>query len=61
MSVAAIIGPLLMTQALAAGSERGFPGAAFLTAAVLVACAMAVVVFGVLKRPVESAEPVGEA
>jgi DHA1 family tetracycline resistance protein-like MFS transporter len=61
MSVAAIIGPLLMTQTLAAGAERGFPGAAFLTAAALVACAMAVVVFGVLKRPVEAAEPVGEA
>jgi len=50
-SVGAIIGPLLLTQVLAAGAERGFAGSAFLTAAALVATAMAVIIFGVLRRP----------
>jgi DHA1 family tetracycline resistance protein-like MFS transporter len=50
-SVAAIVGPLLMTQTLAIGSEHGFPGSAFLTAAAMVSLALLVIVFGVLKRP----------
>jgi hypothetical protein len=44
-----------MTQTLAAGAERGFPGSAFLAAAVLVAIGLAVVVFGVLRRPASRA------
>jgi DHA1 family tetracycline resistance protein-like MFS transporter len=58
-SVAAIVGPLAMTQALAFGAERGTTGAAFLSAAALVAVAMAVVYFGVLKRT--AADPSFEA
>jgi DHA1 family tetracycline resistance protein-like MFS transporter len=50
-SVGAIAGPLAMTQALAAGAERGFPGSAFLMAAVLVALALVVIWVGVLRRP----------
>jgi len=55
-SVGAIVGPLAMTQALAAGAEQGFPGSAFLTAAVLVAMALMVIWLGVLRRPVSGAE-----
>jgi DHA1 family tetracycline resistance protein-like MFS transporter len=51
-SVAAIVGPLLMTQTLAIGSEHGLPGSAFLTAAAMVGLAILVLTFGVLKRPV---------
>ncbi len=50
-SVAAIVGPLMMTQALAFGAEHGEPGAAFFAAAALVAIALAVIWFGVLRRP----------
>lgn len=49
-SVAAIIGPLAMTQALALGAERGQPGGAFLLAFILVACAFLILVFGVVRR-----------
>ncbi len=42
-SVAAIIGPLGLTQTLAAGAEGGFPGAAF-----LLACALSVVAVGIV-------------
>ncbi len=49
-SVAAIVGPLLMTQTLAIGSEHGFPGSAFLTAAAMVGLAIVVLTFGVLRR-----------
>ena len=49
-SVAAIIGPLAMTQTLAFGAEHGEPGAAFLAAATLVLTAMLIIWFGVLKR-----------
>ena len=49
-SIAAIFGPLAMTQALAFGAERGAPGAAFLLAAGLVALALLLVWFGVLRR-----------
>ena len=47
--VAAIIGPITMTQALAAGAEHRTTGAAFLTAATLVLIGMAVIYFGVLR------------
>jgi DHA1 family tetracycline resistance protein-like MFS transporter len=49
-SVAAIIGPITMTQALAAGAEHGTTGAAFFSAAGLVFVGMLVIYFGVLKR-----------
>lgn len=49
-SIAAILGPVAMTQSLAAGAERGFAGAAFLGATVLVGLALLVVWFGVLRR-----------
>ena len=42
-SVAAIVGPLLATQSLGAGVARGFPGAAFLVAAVLLAATALVI------------------
>lgn len=38
-SVAAVLGPLLATQSLAWGSTRGFAGAAFLLAALLIGAA----------------------
>lgn len=49
-SIAAVVGPLAMTQALAAGAERGQPSANFILAAVLVACALLVVWLGVVRR-----------
>ena len=49
-SIAAIIGPLFLTQALAFGAERGTTGAAFLSAAVLVAIGLGVIYFGVLRK-----------
>ena len=60
-SVAAIVGPLTLTQALAFGAERGTTGAAFLTAAAAIAMAMAVIYFGVLRRiaPAPVAETAG--
>jgi DHA1 family tetracycline resistance protein-like MFS transporter len=49
-SVAAIVGPLAMTQALAFGAERGEPGGAFLLAFCLVAVALLLLWLGVLRR-----------
>lgn len=49
-SIAAILGPLTLTQTLAWGAERGFPGAAFVLAAALAACALLVVLLGVMPR-----------
>lgn len=49
-SVASIIGPLALTQALASGARAGFPGAAFAVAAVLAAIALAIVATIVLRR-----------
>ncbi len=49
-SVAAIIAPLMLTQALANGVEAGFPGAAFLLAGILAALALLIVVWKVLGR-----------
>jgi DHA1 family tetracycline resistance protein-like MFS transporter len=56
-SVAAIVGPLAMTQTLAFGAEHGEPGAAFLASAALVAIALAVIYFGVLRRPQRLSAP----
>jgi DHA1 family tetracycline resistance protein-like MFS transporter len=49
-SVAAIISPVAMTQALAFGAERGMPGGAFLLASILCAVTFAVFLFGVVLR-----------
>jgi MFS transporter, DHA1 family, tetracycline resistance protein len=49
-SVAAIVGPLAMTQAVAFGAERGEPGGGFLLAAMLAFCALLIVLFGVVRR-----------
>ena len=49
-SIAAVIAPLLLTQALANGVERGFAGAAFLLAGVLAGMALLIVVTKVLGR-----------
>jgi DHA1 family tetracycline resistance protein-like MFS transporter len=50
-SVSAIVGPLVMTQALAFGSERGVHGGAFVLASALAGTTFLVFLFGVvLKR-----------
>jgi len=56
-SIAAIVGPLAMTQALAFGAEHGEPGGAFLLAALLVGCGLLIVIFGVVRRIEPAAEP----
>ncbi|NWN13396.1 MFS transporter [Escherichia coli] len=50
-NVAAILGPLIATQALAAGSHRGFDGAAFLVAGTLMALAALIIALFVHMRP----------
>lgn len=47
-SLSVIIGPLLFTQVLAAGTVRGFPGAPWLVAAAMVLAGLAIVLFSVL-------------
>lgn len=59
-SIAAILSPLMMTQALAAGVERGFPGAAFLLAATLAAIALGLVLWGVLDHTPNPAAAVAQ-
>jgi DHA1 family tetracycline resistance protein-like MFS transporter len=49
-SVAAIVGPLAMSQALAFGAERGEPGGAFLLAAALAFSGLLIVYFAVVRR-----------
>ena len=49
-SVAAIIGPIALTQAVAFGAERGEPGAGFLLAALLAFTALSIVLFFVVPR-----------
>lgn len=49
-SIAAIVGPLAMTQALAAGAERGFAGGAFLLASLLAAATFLIFLIGVVRR-----------
>ncbi|RYD60710.1 MAG: tetracycline resistance MFS efflux pump, partial [Sphingomonadales bacterium] len=56
-SLALILAPLLLTQALAFGSERGFTGGNFLAAAILASAALFIVVLKVVPR-VSVAEPV---
>ncbi len=56
-SIAAIVGPLAMTQALAFGAEHGEPGGAFLLAAFLVVCGLLIVIFGVVRKLGPAPEP----
>lgn len=49
-SLAAIVGPLAMTQALAFGAERGFGSANFALATVLAITAFVILYLGVVKR-----------
>ncbi|MEA3029245.1 MAG: transporter, family, tetracycline resistance protein [Sphingomonadales bacterium] len=58
-SIAAIVGPLAMTQALAFGAEHGEPGGAFLLAAMLVLLALPIVLFGVVRRLKPTADVTG--
>ncbi|MES2058109.1 MAG: tetracycline resistance MFS efflux pump [Pseudomonadota bacterium] len=56
-SVSQIVGPLLLTQALATGVDRGFPGAAFLVASVLALTALGTIAWKVLDQVAPPAEP----
>ncbi len=56
-SVSQIVGPLLLTQALATGVDRGFPGAAFLVAGVLALTALGTIMWKVLDRVPQPEEP----
>jgi DHA1 family tetracycline resistance protein-like MFS transporter len=49
-SVSSILGPLLLTQALATGVDHGFPGAAFLLASILAFLSLGIIVWKVLDR-----------
>ena len=49
-SVASIAGPLILTQALAEGVDRGFPGAAFLLAAAFAFLSLGIIVWKVFDR-----------
>ncbi|OWK32549.1 MFS transporter [Sphingomonas mucosissima] len=49
-SVAAIVGPLAMTQSLAFGADRGHAGGAFLLASLLCCLTFAIFLFGVVRR-----------
>jgi DHA1 family tetracycline resistance protein-like MFS transporter len=55
-SIAAILGPLSLTQTLAYGAEHGFPGAAFALAAAMTTVAAGIVLLFVLRT--RAAEPV---
>lgn len=60
-SIATIVSPLLMTQALAAGLGHGLPGAAFLLAAALAAGALVLVVWKGLDRVPRAPDAIAEA
>lgn len=57
-SIAAILGPLSLTQTLAYGAEHGFPGAAFALASALAFVAVGIVAVFLLRHPVSQSEPV---
>jgi DHA1 family tetracycline resistance protein-like MFS transporter len=57
-SIAAIVGPVATTQALAFGAEHGEPGGGFLLAALLALCALLIVSFAVVPRLKPRGEPV---
>jgi DHA1 family tetracycline resistance protein-like MFS transporter len=56
-SIAAIIGPIATTQALAFGAEHGEPGGGFLLAALLVLCALTITLIWVVPRVKKVPEP----
>lgn len=60
-SVAAIAGPLVLTQLLAGGAEAGFPGAAWAFAALLTLAALLILLLVVLRRVSDDPVPVGRA
>jgi DHA1 family tetracycline resistance protein-like MFS transporter len=49
-SVAAIVGPFVLTQTLATGIDRGFPGAAFIVAGTLGLISAAIILWKVIDR-----------
>jgi len=57
-SVSSIVGPLLLTQALATGDRHGFTGANFLFAAVLATIALAIILTRVMDRVPARSAPV---
>ncbi|WP_424682662.1 TCR/Tet family MFS transporter [Frateuria sp. YIM B11624] len=58
-SVAAVLGPLIASQSLAWGAARGFDGAAFVVAAMLLLGGMTIIVRLVPHRPVAAELPEG--
>lgn len=60
-SVSSILGPLVLTQALATGDHHGFTGANFLVAAVLVTIALGIILWKVLDRVPASPVAVAES
>jgi DHA1 family tetracycline resistance protein-like MFS transporter len=56
-SLSSIIAPLLLTQTLAFGAERGFPGGAFLLAAFLAAFALLILLIGVVPKVRRAEQP----
>ncbi|MES2444920.1 MAG: MFS transporter [Pseudomonadota bacterium] len=59
-SIAWIVSPIVLSQSLAFGAERGFTGGNFVVAAALVFMALAIVVLRVVPRVSRVAEPVAE-
>jgi len=57
-SIAAILGPLSLTQTLAYGAEHGFPGAAFALASALAFVAVGIVAVFLLRHPPAEQEAV---
>lgn len=57
-SVAAILGPLSLSQTLAAGAEHGFPGAAFVLASALTLIALGIVLTFLARHPPQIQTPV---
>ena len=60
-SVAAVLGPLIASQSLAWGAARGFDGAAFVVAAMLLLGGMTIIVRLVPHRPVAVELPEGDS
>ncbi|MEG3151830.1 TCR/Tet family MFS transporter [Sphingomonas sp. ZT3P38] len=56
-SVSSILGPLLLTQALATGVDHGFPGAAFLLASLLALMSLGIILWKVLDRVPRAVSP----
>jgi MFS transporter, DHA1 family, tetracycline resistance protein len=56
-SVSAILGPLILTQALATGIDHGFPGAAFVVAGTLALVSAGIIVWKVMAQIPDAAEP----